>query len=100
MGVLSVSYMGNVNTGGKTSHRRDRCGKVAMIRLCSNCNVTVVWGAESCRGCGAKTAGHGVVDVRQGSLRHLKAALAARVAEGEISEDTAARIVAEMLGVE
>lgn len=88
----------NADRSGKPAHRADRCGKVAMVRLCQSCGA-VAWGV-ACNGCGAKTDGNGSVDVRQGSLRHLRAVLAARVAAGELSEDVAARIVAEMLGVE
>lgn len=94
----SMSNYRNVDRSGRAPHRADRCGKVAMVRLCLTCGA-VAWGA-SCDGCGERTTGHGAVDVRQGSIRHIRAILDRLRAAGRLDEDTAAEIVAEMLGVD
>lgn len=80
----------------KTSHRTDRCGKVAMVRICNDCGA-VVWG-PTCDGCGGNATGNGAADVRQGSIRHLRAILAQLRADDSISEDAVGRIMAAMLG--
>jgi len=92
-----AKYAPGMDRSGKASHRVDRCGKVAMLRLCNTCGA-VAWGR--CDACGANTNGNGGADVRVGSLRHLRAVLATMRAAGELTDDAAARIVAEMLGLE